>query len=86
MCPARRRTRKRGRHTGDDKRMKIPARNWLEGPPAFKASYLRGIVAAKEGKRRRDCPYEDLAGHAAQQHAKAWLAGYDSVEKARVKV
>lgn len=62
-----------------------PARNWLNAPKHFRGSYLKGKVAAMEGKTKRDCPYDNLEGHATQTHAQAWLAGFESVEKKKVK-
>ena len=60
-------------------------RKWLDAPPQFRSSYAKGQVAAMEGRPKKDCPYEDLVGHPSQRHARAWLAGFDSVEKARAK-
>ena len=58
--------------------------NWLERGKHFAGAYLKGQVAAMDGKNKSACPYDtSVMGGFSQRYTQAWRDGFDSIAEAR---
>lgn len=61
--------------------------DWKKAPVQFASSFLKGKVAAMEGKdKKKWCPFDNIKGSMGGRHYEAWMAGFDSVAPRKVKV